>query len=339
MSGIMFNGVEMKNGEDKATYIKRVFDKMNLDSTVEGIQQIINDCEEKKETKKEIFKKVIDDDLSDSDETLSDCSSSDDEALSDSDTEIDEDYLQRIGLTYFKRVMLGTYDCSMEEHDDAVKWFNNKYGTEERGSNGSKGHYFTHGENPYNLFKMKKLKSLYDRKIKSVTLYNIKVHVTFINPTTEEIKTLEEYNNVVNNFRSQRDTDRYIDIKNCEYFMNLMEHPEVENKRDYNHQKSTHKYKWKVGDVVFNYANPYLKFITFWQVIKVSNKMLKVKPLQPIVTVRHINNDSLSKVCLVKYKKDNFIDDVKSKYLSKHTHNTVYIIEDYIYRMFKQEIE
>ena len=131
----MFNGVEMKNGENEAEYIKRVLDEMNIISNVEEIKNIIHKHEEEKKPKKELFKKKeINDDSSDTDETISDCSSSDDdtdETISDSDSELNDEQLNRLGLTYFKRVMLGTYDCSMEEHDDAVRWFNNKYGTEE----------------------------------------------------------------------------------------------------------------------------------------------------------------------------------------------------------------
>ena len=330
MSGIMFNGVEMKNGEDEATYIKRVLDEMNIESSVKEINNIIHKHEEEKKPKKE-----INDD--DSDETISDCSSSDDdtESDSDSDSEIDEEYLNKLGLTYFKRVMLGTYDCSMEEHDAVVNWFNIKYGTEEIGSNGSKGHYWTHGERPYNLFKMKHLKSLYDRKIKSVSHFNVKVHITFIDPTTDDYKTISEYTNILNNFRSQRDSDRHIELKDCCKFMNLMDYGEVEEKRDYNHQKTTVGHVWKIGDIIFDYKNPHLKNVCYWKVIKITNKMLKIRALEPIITVKH-ESENGKKANLVKYKKDKFCDGVKTKYVFKNTHNSVYSINDYFYRMFKE---
>jgi len=336
----MFNGVEMKNGENEAEYIKRVLDEMNIISNVEEINNIIHKHEEEKKPKKELFKKEkeIKDDSSDTDETISDCSSSDDdtdETISDSVSELNDEQLNRLGLTYFKRVMLGTYDCSMEEHDDAVRWFNNKYGTEERGSNGSKGHYFTHGERPYNLFKMAKLKSIYDRKIKSVSLYNVKVHITFIDPTDDDYKTISEYTNILKNFRSQRDSDRHIELKDCLQFMNLMDYGEVEEKRDYNHQKTTVGHKWNIGDIVFNYKNPHLKNVCYWTVIKITSKMLKIKALEPILTVKHESGNS-NKANLIKYKKDKFLNDVKTKYVFKNTHNSVYIMDDYFYRMFKE---
>lgn len=339
MSGIIFNGVEMKNGEDKSEYIKRIFDKMNIPTTKGEINYIIeNDKKgDAEEYKKDAVKRLIDDDLSETDDTISDCSSSDDDPLSDSDSELDTEQLEKLGLTYFKRVLLGTYDCSMEEHDDLIKWFNDKYGTEEQGSNGSKGHYWTHGERPYNLFKMKKLKSLYDRKINKVSYMNIKVHITFIDPTNEDLKIIGEYTNILNNYKSQLKHDRHIELKDCIKFNHLIEYNVVDDKRDYNHSKSTINHKWKLGDVVFNYVNPFLKFITFWQVVKITNKMMKVKPLKPIMTIKHINENSPNKVYIIKYKKDVFMDDVKSKYVNKRTQNTVYIIDDYILRLFKEQ--
>jgi hypothetical protein len=325
-TGVIFNGVEMKKGEYQKDYIERVLNEMDLTGDSFLDLTVLKD-----ESSDEEIKQEINDDSSD--ESISDNTSSDDSEIDDS--EIDEDYLNSLGLTYFKKVMLGTYDCSIEEHDAVINWFNMKYDTQESGSNGSKGHYWTHGIKPYNLFKMKHLKSLYDRKINNVSHMNVKIHITFKDPTTSEIQEITEYTNILNNFRSQRDNDRYIELKDCEQFMNLLEFGEVEEKRDYNHQKSTNGHIWKIGDIIFDYRNPHLKYICFWKVIKITSKMLKIKALNPFLTIKH-NSHNGERVLLMKYKKDVFIDDVKSKYVHKNTHNMVYIIDDYYYRMFKE---
>jgi hypothetical protein len=307
MSGIIFNGVEMKKGEDQKAYINRVLKEMDIDDDVSESE--------------------TGDDVSESETSTDDDSS---------DTEIEETDSKHV-FEFYKNVMLGTYDCSMEEHDDAVRWFNEKYGTTERGSNGSKGHYFTHGETKYNLFKLQKLKSLYDRDIKAVYIYNVKIHIGFLNEKSDqELKRIQEDTNLINNFRSQRDADRFIEIKKCRDFMKILNIPDIEIKRDYNHSKTTHKHKFKVGDAVFYNSNPYLHYVVFWQIVKITNKRIKVRPLKPIITIKHNTNEN-NKAFLVKYKKGDFItEDIKSKYLKPTDHNTVYIIEDYIYRVFKE---
>ena len=277
-------------------------------------------------------------DLSDDDITPQESTDDDTETDSDSDSE------EKQTFTYFYKCMLGTYDCSMEEHDDALRWFNNKYGTRERGSNGSKGHYFSHGDTPYDLFKLPKLKSLYDRDIKAVHIYNVKIHINFLKcdldentEANKELKSIREETNRINNFRSQRDSDRFIEIKKCRHFMKLLNIPDIETKRDYNHQKSTYKHTFKVGDVVFYNSREEFKFIVYWQIVKITNKKIKIKPLTPIKTIQHIQDDSNKRAYLYKYKKDNFLNCIKSVYNNKDSHNTVYIIDDYIYRIFRDD--
>jgi hypothetical protein len=303
MSGIIFNGVEMKKGEEQKAYINRVLKEMDL-----------------------------------SDDDITPQESTDDDTETDSDSELSHTF------TYYYKCMLGTYDCSMEEHDDAIRWFNNKYGTRERGSNGSKGHYFTHGDTPYDLFKLPKLKSLYDRNIKAVHIYNVKIHIDFIKcdldentEANKELKSIREETNRINNFRSQRDNDRFIEIKKCHHFMKLLNIPDIEIKRDYNHSKSTNKHTFKIGDVVFYNSREELKYIVYWQIIKITNRKIKIKPLRPIKTIKHIQDDSNKRAYLYKYKKDDFLNCIKSVYNNKDSHNTVYIIDDYIYRIFNDE--
>lgn len=310
MSGIIFNGVEMKKGESKNEYIKRVFEKMELSEHDEPTPE----------------------------------NSTDDETVSESDTDSDSDSELSHTFKLLFKCMLGTYDCNMEEHDDAIRWFNNKYGTKERGSNGSKGHYFTHGDTIYDLFQLKKLKSLYDRGIFSVSIYNVKIHLHFIKCdddenqeyNEEEKKEEEEFKNTLNNFKSQRDEDRFIEIRKCKDFMRLMNRPEIELKRDYEHSKSTHKHTFKIGDVVFYNDCEYFKNVHFWQIVKITKQQIKIKPLKPILTIKHMSSEN-NKANVYKYKKDDFINNIKSVYVNKKSHNTVYIFDDYIYRLYKDE--
>ena len=308
MSGIIFNGVEMKKGETDKEYIKRVFEKMELNDLTISPQ----------------------DSTDDSTETETETDTSDDEKE------------QKHEFKFYFKCMLGTYDCNMEEHDDAVRWFNNKYGSKERGSNGSKGHYFTHGDTPYNLFELPKLKSLYDRDIKAVYIYNVKIHINFLKCdddedeayNEEEKKEEQEFKNTLNNFKRQRDEDRFIEIRKCGEFMRLMNRPEIELKRDYEHSKSTHKHIFKVGDVVFYNDCEYFNYVHFWQIIKITPQKIKIKPLKPILTIKHISTEN-NKANVYKYKKDDFINNIKSVYVNKNSHNTVYEIDDYIYRLYK----
>ena len=312
MSGIIFNGVEMKNEETKEEYVKRVFKKMKLTDLITPPQDSTDDSTEP-------------------------------ETESYSDTSDDEKE-ERQSIKFYYKCMLGTDDCDMEEHDDAIRWFNNKYGTKERGSNGSKGHYFTHGETTYNLFELPKLKSLYDRDIGAVHIYNIKIHITFIKcdededeeHSKEEKKEEEEFKNTLNNFKRQRDEDRFIEIRTCKDFMRLLNIPDIKNKRDYNHTKTAYQHKYKVGEIIFHNSSPYLKYVVFWQIVKITSTRIKVKPLKPIITIKHKTYEN-NKAFLVKYKKDDFItEDIKSKYLEPNEHNSYYTIDDYIYRVFNE---
>lgn len=330
MSGIIFNGVEMKEGENESEYIKRVFDKMNIKSTVGEINNILNECKKEKKTKDSIFN--IDDDLSETDD-----SETDTEPDTDTDTEPDtKEELIKHTDKYFKFVKLETRDCTQDEHNDVIKWFNRQYGTDEEGHEGHKGNYKTYGETPYNLYKLKDLKSLYDRKINKVNHFNITVHITFKNLPLEDYKIIEEYQNIINNFRSQRDENKHIELNDCIKFNHLLEYGEVENYRDYNKQKSTVGHVWNINDVVFDYTDPHLKNICFWQVVKITNKRIKVRPLRPILTVKHYNNHSLRTVNLMKYTNGDFINDIKARYLNKNSHNSVYKFDDYIYRIFTE---
>ena len=126
MSGIIFNGQEMKKGENVEDYINRV---------VNNVVNITIRNSEQKQLKCDV--KVSDED------TSTDGDSS--EEISDTDEEENEKARRIYNNPLYKRVMLGTYNISMDEHDRSIDRFNSKYGIYERGSNGSPGHYFTHG--------------------------------------------------------------------------------------------------------------------------------------------------------------------------------------------------
>lgn len=308
-TGIMFNGVEMKKGEDINEYIHKVVNKI-----INKQNAIINHS------------------------TLTDETDSESESESESDNEMllynqfPDNYTNKM------KIILGTYDCSMDEHDDIIRWFNNKYKTFERGSNGSKGHYWTHGETLYDLDETKygKLKQLYERRIGKVRLYNIEVFITYKPVHKHESKQENEFHLLCKNFKDQRDCNRFIEVKDYDVVNRLFEMDFIELKRDYNKQKTTKNHKYKLGDVVFHNSNPHFKYLVFWEVVGITNNMIKCKAISPHVTVKYepAKDTLLSNNYLIKYTKGSYVEDVKSKYFNKNTHNLYYDFDDYIYRMF-----
>jgi len=267
-------------------------------------------------------------DSSDSSETYSDSS----------DTE-DEQY------TLYKNVILNTYDCNMKEHDAAIEYFNNKYGTLEKGSNGSKGNYWTHGEIKYNLFQLPKLRKLYDREKKSVRIYNIKIRVSFLDCEGDhetDDKEYQEHINLLNNFRSQRDNNKYIIVKECCHFNDIIELKEVRNRMDYNSQVTIpNDYNYTVNNnIILSYNKN--NNLYFYKVVKVFKNKIKCKALKPITTIIHnINNNEEDKAVsckLVKFVKSVYTDEQETIYINKINNNKIYITDDYIYTLHKTTI-
>jgi len=314
MSGVVFNGVEMKNNESVNDYIQRVLEEQS--------------------------KKLEYVNIHSSDESESSDSSDNEEVSETDDSDTEDEHGGHYKL--YKKVILGTYDCNIEEHDDAIRFFNNKYGTLEKGSNGSKGHYWTHGETNYNLFELPKLRKLYDREIKSVRLYNIKICISFLDCEGDpkpDYKENQERINLLRNFRSQRDLNKYIILKDCFHFNDIINLKEVRKRRDYNsHVIIPNDYNYMVNNgiiLAYNKNNN----LYFYEVEKVYKNKIKCKALKPITTIIHnVNNSYDNKtvsVKLVKFVKSVYTDEQESIYIHKINNNKIYVMDDYIYTLHK----
>jgi hypothetical protein len=316
MSGVIFNGIEMGTDEDPDCYVERLYEDNG--TNVSNSEDSDNDTDDHKplihwqrpqcthitETQKEGHTKIT---------------------VEQRPLEFPPDRNE----TYTK-VMLGTYDCDMDEHDAAVDAFNNTFKTTEKGSNGSKGHYWTHAETVYDLTELKQLNEVYKFNLNYMVAGTVKVYISFLKLNHQEQKKVDEFKKLLKTFKVQTIANRYIEVNERDQYTKLMMHNYIESERSYNHQFPTSKKPIKKGDVLFNNSSPHLKYIYFWQVVNIKNDIIRCKPLEPIITIKHQKGDD--KVLLLKYIKNRFITNyIKDAYLDRDYYNTKYMFDNYIY--------
>jgi hypothetical protein len=318
MSGIIFNGQEMKKGENAEDYINRVVNNV-INITIQNSEQ--------KQLKHNV--KVSDEDSStDSDTT---------EEISETDEEENGRARRIYNNPLQKRVMLGTYNISMDKHDSIIDRFNSKYGTYERGSNGSIGHYFTHGETIYNLGKLFLLRQLYLNQVNEVNINGVKVSIGFL-PVKEETKreTEEETRNLntYNNFCYVRDFNKFITIESSRLFKFMMSQDVI---RDYEARfKHLERHDIKPKAIIY-YPNKINKnkFHCIYEIIKLNEKRVKCRELQPVLTIKY---ETFFIKNLMKYTRNEYMREKTYKYFSYSdlTHKGKLLLNDsnYFYYLF-----
>lgn len=334
MSGIIFNGQEMKKGESVEDYINRVVNQ-TVERTIRNsdthhnvkINVKVNEIKEPESSTDD--EKVSDTETSTDDET--------EEEISDTDEEENNKARNIYNNPLQKRVMLGTYNTSMEEHDRVVKIFNNKYGIYERGSNGSPGHYFTHGETVYNLGKLFLLRELFLKKVDYVIINGVSVYVVFL-PVKEETKQETEENtrniNTLNNFCYVRDFNKHITIDSSRLFKFMMSQDII---RDYTARlKHIEGHDIKQNAIIY-YPNKINKnmFHCMYEIIKLNEKRVKCRELQPVLTLKY---DTFYIKSLMKYTRGEYMKEKTYKYYtySDLCHKGKLLLNDsnYFYYLF-----
>jgi hypothetical protein len=318
MSGIIFNGQEMKKGENVEDYINRVVNNV-INITIQNSEQ--------KQLNHNV--KVSDEDSStDSDTT---------EEISDTDEEENEKARRIYNNPLYKRVMLGTYNISMDKHDSIIDRFNSKYGTYERGSNGSPGHYFSHGQTIYNLGKLPLLRYLYLNKFHEVNINGVDVSVGFL-PVKEETKkeTEEETRqlNLYNNFCYVRDCNKFIVIDSSRLFKFMMSQDVI---RDYE-ARFKHMEQHDINPkAIMYYPNKINKnkFHCMYEIIKLNEKRVKCRELQPVLTIKY---ETFYIKNLMKYTRKEYTREKTYKYFtySDLCHKAKLLLNDseYFYYLF-----
>ena len=68
--------------------------------------------------------------------------------------------------------------------------------------------------------------------------------------------------------------------------------------------------------------------------MNISKRNIKVRALEPILTIKHVSEDETARCNLYKYKKGKYNEYLKSRLFKRNEFNEVYIIKenDYIYK-------
>ena len=254
MSGIIFNGIELQNGENIEDYINKVVNKA-IQTTEETKKALVN---------KSIFEKKEEETATDTD--------TDTDTYTDTDTDTDDE--DKVYMAFNKRLMLTTHK-DMDHHDKAVQDFNSVYGTAEKGSNGSSGNYFTHGENIYNLYKLKKLYELYKLDIEQVSINNRKIDINFIDCKNElEYKTIPQQTvlRTIKTAKQHINDNTYMNIKDGRLFQCVIDDEQINNRLAHNNITK----KCNDKDTVIKYNDE------IYQVVKMYEKKNKIKIMRLI---------------------------------------------------------
>ena len=269
---------------------------------------------------KSIMKDGTDDDDTNSDDViLIDDDSSDDES-SDDDTEEET-------VPMYKRVILTTETDDIETHDAIINRFNFKYKTTEQGSNGSAPRYFTHGETDYDINSLCLLKMLYINNVNKLIINDVKVFITFENSTDRQHKT-----NLYNNFVSARNDDTYITLPRDYDFREFLEEPYIKNRIHYKNKRQIENDDYNEGDVIYISNERSGQYTALYQVVKITNLKVAVRPLKPIITAKQDGPNHKS--YLFKYRINNIDYTHRLRYFNKKTFNHRYILDDYVYMSF-----
>ena len=142
------------------------------------------------------------------------------------------------------------------------------------------------------------------------------------------------YKNVLFNFRAHQKIDRCIEINRAEWWLDLIELPEIDKRHStkYYNQTTTDR-PLKRGDVIYNRLSDELKLFCMFEIIQVTSDCLMCKALKPITTIKLLNVGYITKT-LIKYKKGVYAEELCPVYININDVDFYYDFNDYIYRTF-----
>lgn len=330
MSGVIFNGVELKEGQNIQDYINEVVkiypmpkeDNIkkcykcgiiaddNTEYYKKSNEELIYICSsclfssvlvrclmcdlhyhpckifEHTESKDHKIAYIKYCDVMNNNNTLSDSdsdTSTDDTDDSDTDDSDTEKKLNRIYKTHNKKLMLTT-KRDMLKHDKAVNIFNNIHETNEKGSNGGRGCYYTNADKVYDLNILPKLKTLYNTDIKKLKINNTTIYIKFIDvPPTYKTIPQQTVLYIIKKAKQYINNNKQLNIKDSRLFRTITENNDINAKITYNNTS----FICETNKTVIHYNGKYYKVI---QTYKDINKV-KVRALTPHKTITHIQLD------------------------------------------------
>jgi len=152
---------------------------------------------------------------------------------------------------------------------------------------------------------------------------------------SDDDNKLLERKQLFKNFKSQRDCNRHIETNDYTEYLHLVNMPEINNKQYYNNCKEVNKrLVYNAGDVVYCNDNELLKIFCLYEIIKVTRNHIKVRALEPILTIKHRNNnnDNSTRCNLYKYVIGNYTPHLKTRTFEKVKFNQLYRFKDYVYK-------
>ena len=266
----------------------------------------------------------------------------------DTDTSDDDNDTQKCKYTKcYKRLILTTYG-NMADHDETVKQFNHIYDTEERGSNGCPGQYFTHGEKSYMISNpiYNKLRSLYAEDCSEMSINGQRIKLDFIDVKPPIQKHTPIPQQTVLRFRRKIERsikeDNYTYISDCRMFMDTMEQPYIQNNMLKRNKVTDRKQKtFQVNDII--HLDKYKLYSTDYhdmepcmaQVLTVykngKSPKIKIAILEPKLIIEHYG---------ISKREKGLSRTVRIYKVKKHTPydgNKIIKIEPIEYELFKME--
>ena len=255
---------------------------------------------------------------------------------SDEDTEISDTETDTPPL--YKCLIITTKAQTIPKHDAIINKFNKLYGTSEKGSNGSSGGYFTHGETKYNINELPLLKELYITDIKEFKILRVKCFLSFEDTEEKQDDITEEkhddINCVKNNFIHARNNDQSITIPSHIDFNKFMDEPYILDRFYYKNKCKVINNEYNEGDILYLHDEKSGVYQDLYQVIKTTKLKVVIQPLIPILTATHKDINGSYTTYLYKYRLNNIDTSKKWRYFNKTTFSEKVILNDYVYMNF-----
>jgi len=201
-----------------------------------------------------------------------------------------------------RHVMLGTYDVSMERHNDIINEFNYKYRINEQGSNGSRGHYFTNGDKLHDLNKIPHLKRFYEKGTTKKKIKGVYVHIHIYKkdeddeeeeetppPTPQELEQ-HERRAMLNNVVRSQEKGRVIPLMNYDIYLKYCDLDYIKNNMHYNLKIKDHTYNFNIGDVIYKNGNMNQEY-NIYEVVRITKKRLYIRQLRPQLIIQYDDQD------------------------------------------------
>jgi hypothetical protein len=218
---------------------------------------------------------------------------------SDSDSDSEEQ------TPLLRNVMLGTYDVSMERHNDIINEFNYKYRINEQGSNGSRGHYFTNGDKLHDLNKIPHLKRFYEKGTTKKKIKGVYVHIHIYKkdeddsdseeeqetppPTQQELEQ-HERRAMLNNVVKSQERGRVIPLMNYDIYLKYCNLDYIKVNTHYNLKITDHTYNFDVGDIIYKQGNINQER-NIYEVVRITKKRLYIRQLRPQLVIQYDDQD------------------------------------------------